>query len=189
MNISSLAVTLSLAAMAPVSTCYAADSSTAIQDLPDNFARSKSDWVEKLSGFEYKGPSPCAQTKGLCVEPDTPPPAAALVHFNHDSSRILPQYNQALKNLGQAMTDQLHDTVLIVQGHTDSTGADAYNDRLSEKRAQAVVSYLKTRYGIASVRLIAEGKGEHMPIADNSTDVGRKLNRRVMFIRHGRYME
>jgi OOP family OmpA-OmpF porin len=69
-----------------------------------------------------------------------------------------------------------------VEGHTDATGADAYNQKLSERRAQAVADYLQAQ-GIASGRLSASGKGESMPIADNKTKEGRAQNRRVVLKR------
>ncbi|MCR5351923.1 MAG: OmpA family protein [Bacteroidales bacterium] len=69
-----------------------------------------------------------------------------------------------------------------VQGHCDSTGSDAVNDPLSQKRAEAIVAAL-VQNGIAAERLTAVGKGSHSPIADNSTDEGRAKNRRVEFVK------
>jgi len=157
----------------------------------DNFSSTKEDWIRNLAPIQYKGPDPCWNTKGLCPEDDVPPSTNAIVHFSHDSSQILPQYNEPLNNLGETLSGAtpLADAVLVVQGHTDSTGSESYNNRLAVKRANAVVQYLRQRYGISAVRLQAEGKGESSPIADNSTEAGRKLNRRVVFIRKGRYME
>ncbi|RMF59783.1 MAG: OmpA family protein, partial [Bacteroidetes bacterium] len=66
-------------------------------------------------------------------------------------------------------------------GHTDSTGPDDYNLRLSQARAEAVRAYLIERFGIAPERLVARGYGESQPIADNVTATGRTLNRRVEF--------
>jgi OOP family OmpA-OmpF porin len=69
-----------------------------------------------------------------------------------------------------------------VVGHTDSSGAEAYNQKLSERRAQAVADYLQAK-GIATGRLTASGAGESQPIADNKTADGRALNRRVVLKR------
>ena len=72
------------------------------------------------------------------------------------------------------------DTNINIYGHTDSKGADAYNQTLSEKRADAVKTYLVSK-GIVSSRLFAMGLGETQPIATNDTDAGRAQNRRVEF--------
>ena len=66
-----------------------------------------------------------------------------------------------------------------IQGHTDSQGAAAYNQKLSESRAAAVVTYLTNQAGISSSRLSSKGFGEDYPIADNKTRDGRAQNRRV----------
>ncbi|MEO0183664.1 MAG: OmpA family protein, partial [candidate division WOR-3 bacterium] len=69
-----------------------------------------------------------------------------------------------------------------IQGHTDDIGADAYNLKLSQKRAEAVRDYLINKHMIEPVRLIPVGYGERRPIADNSTEEGRRKNRRVEFL-------
>ena len=70
------------------------------------------------------------------------------------------------------------DTDVLVLGHTDSVGSDAYNETLSEKRANSVDNFLVSR-GVASSRLDSEGYGETDPVASNETEEGRQLNRRV----------
>ncbi|HEY8330368.1 MAG TPA: OmpA family protein, partial [Pseudomonas sp.] len=65
-----------------------------------------------------------------------------------------------------------------VNGHTDSTGTDAYNQGLSERRAASVVDYLVSQ-GVAQDKLSSEGFGESKPVADNSSKEGRAENRRV----------
>src|SRR3546814_10773362 len=62
--------------------------------------------------------------------------------------------------------------------HTDSKGSDDYNQKLSESRAQSVMQYLG-EHGVAADRMTAVGRGETQPIADNDSDEGRELNRRV----------
>jgi OOP family OmpA-OmpF porin len=69
---------------------------------------------------------------------------------------------------------------LYIVGHTDSQGDEAYNQKLSEDRANAVKTYLNKK-GVGEVVLFAEGKGESEPIADNNTPEGREKNRRVVF--------
>lgn len=68
--------------------------------------------------------------------------------------------------------------VVIAVGHTDSVGKDAYNQKLSVKRAEAVKAYLVSK-GIEKNRVYTEGKGEAQPVADNKTGSGRAKNRRV----------
>ena len=68
-----------------------------------------------------------------------------------------------------------------VQGHTDSTGTRESNQKLSERRAQAIVDKL-VELGIDASRLTAVGKGQYSPIADNATEEGRAQNRRVVFV-------
>ncbi|HEX2921659.1 MAG TPA: OmpA family protein [Bacteroidales bacterium] len=73
------------------------------------------------------------------------------------------------------------DTNIEIQGHTDNTGADAYNQTLSEKRASAVSSYLVSK-AIVAQRVTTKGFGETMPEYDNATEDGRAQNRRVEFL-------
>ncbi len=74
--------------------------------------------------------------------------------------------------------NKYEDTNVLIEGHTDSTGADDYNMRLSERRAQAVSHYLASQ-SVASGRFSLMGYGETQPIASNDTAEGRRLNRRV----------
>jgi OOP family OmpA-OmpF porin len=68
--------------------------------------------------------------------------------------------------------------VIIAVGHTDSVGSDAYNQKLSVRRAEAIKAYLVSK-GIEKNRIYTEGKGEKQPVADNKTAEGRAKNRRV----------
>lgn len=97
--------------------------------------------------------------------------------FDFDKSVIKPE--------GKAMLDQLitklqgvNLEVVIVVGHTDSVGTDAYNMKLGARRAEAVKAYFVSR-GIEKNRVYAESKGERQPVADNKTREGRARNRRV----------
>ena len=80
-----------------------------------------------------------------------------------------------------AFLDKYPDRSVIIQGYTDSVGSEDYNQRLSERRAESVKSYL-TGQGISSVRMSALGKGQGNPVADNGSAAGREQNRRVEVI-------
>ena len=77
------------------------------------------------------------------------------------------------------MRQQQSFTVVEIAGHTDSIGTDAYNQKLSERRAKAVRDYLVNNLGMDDKLFSAVGYGESRPIADNKTDAGRAENRRI----------
>ena len=99
------------------------------------------------------------------------------ITFAFNSYDIQPQFQATLNEVAQTL-NAYPSTIIDVLGHTDSVGSDAYNQRLSEQRAQAVANYLTAR-GINPARIATRGYGESMPIADNSTEMGRAANRRV----------
>ena len=80
------------------------------------------------------------------------------------------------------MMQQNPNVKLSVEGHTDNVGAAAANQTLSEKRTQAVVSWL-TGHDVAAVRLKSKGWGQTKPVADNDTEEGRGKNRRVELVK------
>jgi len=99
------------------------------------------------------------------------------VTFATNSSDLSPAFFGVLTSVSKVL-EEYDKTVVEVAGHTDSTGTDAYNQSLSERRAASVSQYLQSQ-GVSSQRLITVGLGESMPVADNSTESGRQLNRRV----------
>jgi outer membrane protein OmpA-like peptidoglycan-associated protein len=99
------------------------------------------------------------------------------VTFAFDSAALNPQFNDVLAKVAQTLTE-FDQTVIQIAGHTDSTGAHAYNMNLSQQRAASVKSYLAGR-GVPSQRMQTIGAGPDHPIADNSTEAGRAENRRV----------
>ncbi len=99
------------------------------------------------------------------------------VTFATDSSDLSPAFFDVLNSVGKVM-NEFESTVVEVAGHTDSTGSDAYNLQLSQRRAQSVAAYLGSQ-GVNSQRLITLGMGESRPIANNATVDGRAANRRV----------
>lgn len=103
----------------------------------------------------------------------------SIVNFGFDSSDLTAATKENLDRLRTVLVNN-PDTNINIYGHTDSKGSDDYNMKLSERRANAVKSYLISR-GIASSRIFAKGEGEGMPKASNDTDAGRAENRRVEF--------
>jgi OOP family OmpA-OmpF porin len=101
--------------------------------------------------------------------------------FDFDSAELRPESITELERLVTFMGD-VPFAKAMVEGHTDSKGSDAYNLKLSDRRAKAVFDYLTSR-GVDPARLSSVGKGESAPIADNATEEGRQENRRVMLIR------
>jgi len=99
------------------------------------------------------------------------------ITFATNSADLNAGFYDVLNSVGLVL-NEFEQTVVEVAGHTDSTGTDAYNQQLSERRAASVASYLGTR-GVLRERFIEVGMGEARPIADNSTDAGRQANRRV----------
>ncbi|GGJ79284.1 hypothetical protein GCM10009304_01460 [Pseudomonas matsuisoli] len=100
------------------------------------------------------------------------------VKFDFDKSVVKSESYGDIKSLADFMS-QYPQTTTVVEGHTDSVGTDAYNQRLSERRANAVRNVLVNQYGVGSNRVSSVGYGESRPVADNSTEQGRAVNRRV----------
>lgn len=100
------------------------------------------------------------------------------LEFEFDKDVITPAGRRVLDGVARQLA-QCPDVRLVVEGHTDSRGSDAYNQNLSERRAASVRRYLVERR-IAPDRLQARGYGESRPVASNDTDEGRARNRRVM---------
>ena len=86
-----------------------------------------------------------------------------------------------LDDVASAVNASRGNEMLEIIGHTDSTGPEAYNQGLSERRAKSVQDYLVSK-GIRASRLTAKGYGESMPVASNDTEAGRAENRRVELI-------
>jgi outer membrane protein OmpA-like peptidoglycan-associated protein len=99
------------------------------------------------------------------------------ITFATNSSDLSPAFFDVLNSVGKVLKE-FNQTVVEVAGHTDSTGSDAYNQSLSERRANSVAQYLQSQ-GVIRDRLITVGMGETRPVADNNTAEGKQLNRRV----------
>ena len=99
------------------------------------------------------------------------------VTFAVDSATLQPQFRSTLDQISQSL-QQYPNSLIDVYGHTDSTGSDAYNQTLSERRASTVANYLVSQ-GVSGARIRSQGFGETMPIDSNTTESGRARNRRV----------
>ncbi len=128
-------------------------------------------------------PAPPPPPAAAPPAPAPQPPAATKVTYAADA--FFDFDKAVLKPEGKAKLDDLVDKVkginlevIIAVGHTDSVGTDAYNQKLSVRRAEAVKAYLVSK-GIEKNRVYTEGKGEKQPVADNKTAEGRAKNRRV----------
>ncbi len=133
-------------------------------------------------------PAPAAAPAAEPAPAPTPAPAAAAptsekvtfaadAFFDFDKSVLKPEGKAKLADL----VSKLQGTdieVIVATGHTDWTGTDAYNMKLSMRRAKAVKAFLVSK-GIPASRIYTEGKGESQPVADNRTREGRAKNRRV----------
>ena len=102
---------------------------------------------------------------------------AADAFFDFDKAVLKAEGKAKLDDLVGKVKD-INLEVIIAVGHTDSVGSDAYNQKLSVKRSEAVKAYLVSK-GIEKNRVYTEGKGEKQPVADNKTADGRAKNRRV----------
>lgn len=136
-------------------------------------------------------PMPPAPAPAPAPRPPAPAPApvvipapvsekvtfAADAFFDFDKAVLKPEGRAKLDDLVSKMKS-INLEVVIAVGHTDSVGTDAYNQRLSVRRAEAVKAYLTSK-GIERNRVYTEGKGEKQPVADNRTSAGRAKNRRV----------
>ena len=99
------------------------------------------------------------------------------VLFDYNSTALRSASRSALEEMSEVF-QRYNDTTIIVEGHADSTGSASYNQRLSERRADAVANYLQN-LGVRGSRIDAVGFGESQPRASNNTASGRQANRRV----------
>ncbi len=147
--------------------------------------------------LDRKGPCPDGDGDGVCDDRDQCPgtPRGEMVdevgctlkltlhiNFDFDKAEIKPEFKPDLDRAAKFIVKYKDVPYIVIAGHTDSVGEEAYNKDLSMRRAQAVIEYLTTNYDINAKRLVARGYGESRPVADNSTPEGRYENRRVEVI-------
>ena len=147
---------------------------------PDNDKDSVLDKDDKCPTEPGVPPDGCPQKYKLVVVTEKKIELKQTVFFDFNKATIKPVSYALLDDVAQALKDNPKIKV-EVQGHTDSVGNDAFNLKLSQKRAESVRKYL-VKQGVAADRMVPKGYGENVPIADNRTADGRSQNRRVEFI-------
>jgi OmpA-OmpF porin, OOP family len=133
-------------------------------------------------------PAPAAAAPApapAAAAPVAPPPAVAATKVTYAADAFFDTNKSVIKPEGKAKLDDLVSKikdinleVIIAVGHTDSDASDAYNQKLSVRRSEAVKAYLTSK-GVEKNRVYTEGKGEKQPVADNKTKEGKAKNRRV----------
>ncbi|MCF8107180.1 MAG: OmpA family protein [Desulfohalobiaceae bacterium] len=124
----------------------------------------------------------CPDTpKDLVVDKDGCPKAKRItldIKFDFDKAVVKPQYHDELEKVAEVLKRRPKVDV-VIEGHTDSIGSNAYNQKLSQRRAASVKDYLVEKMDISAERLSTVGYGETRPVAGNETAAGRQKNRRV----------
>jgi outer membrane protein OmpA-like peptidoglycan-associated protein len=112
--------------------------------------------------------------------------ASIEVEFEVNSSDLTPQAEKTLDTLGSALgSAALKPCCFEIQGYTDANGGEELNQKLSEARAQSVITYLTDHAGIEKDRMMPKGFGKSHPLASNATESGRAQNRRVQVVNLG----
>ena len=150
------------------------------------FDNKQSEWMAGMGiGLNFGGaakPAPVVVEPAPVVYEEPVEPETVRVElevlFDFDKANVKDGSYADIQNLAEFMK-QYPQLSTTVEGHTDSTGPENYNQQLSERRADAVRQVLVEQYGVESERVSSVGYGESRPIADNSTREGRALNRRV----------
>ena len=107
------------------------------------------------------------------------PVALKNIYYDFDKADIRPEYEAFLKRIVYVINSH-SDLRVRVTGKTDADGSDAYNDGLSERRAQAIIDFF-VKAGLRRDRIVIDFKGEKNPVSDNKSAEGKQLNRRVDF--------
>jgi OOP family OmpA-OmpF porin len=182
---------------ATVDNWRAADGTTVWKNGTNELCWRDANWTPATAATGCDGalvPAVTAVAPPTPARPATPPPPpappvvvvaptsekvtfAADAFFDFDKAVLKPEGRAKLDDLVSKMSG-INLEVIIAVGHTDSVGTDAYNQRLSVRRSEAVKAYLTSK-GIEKNRVYTEGKGEKQPVADNRTADGRAKNRRV----------
>ncbi|MEQ8240814.1 MAG: OmpA family protein [Cyclobacteriaceae bacterium] len=146
-----------------------------------NFAITVKDSIAELTDFVslYKGDTSKIEIEEVKKEMQTKLPMTKPIYFDLELADIKTEYVSSLSKLALALKAD-RKIIIKVNGYADNTGATAYNNKLSTKRAQSVADYLISK-GVNKSQIIVKGFGEDKPIATNDTEEGRAKNRRVEF--------
>ncbi|HEX7406509.1 MAG TPA: OmpA family protein [Candidatus Binatia bacterium] len=159
-----------------------------LYQVADEQGPADAEWVTAGVGLKWSfkeaaaAPPPPPPPAAVVRPPALPPPTKEkivlrAVHFDFDKSNIRPDARVILDEAASILKER-RDINVAIQGHTDGVGTDAYNMKLSHRRAASVEQYL-VKHGVAASRLSSEGFGKRQPVASNDTDEGRAQNRRV----------
>ena len=144
-------------------------------------AAAEGKFVQKFRGRSTRSLSSAEREEIATIVKDKPK-IDLEINFDYNSADISAKSLPSVQALGRALTNNdLKGSTFVVAGHTDAAGGEAYNQDLSERRADAIKRYLAEVHSIPASKITPIGYGETRPIADNGNYQGRKLNRRVEF--------
>lgn len=182
MKLKKLIASLAIAGCAATAFAEGADSSRQ-EDLTSGFGvLVKNNYGQCVTVLKNEGRTGCGEAAPAPVEVRQERQVITLsadTYFDFDKSNLKPEGKQAIQQLAQDLNSRGANVQKItVVGNTDSKGTDAYNQKLSERRAAAVGNYM-IENGVPASLIEAYGNGERNPVADNATAEGRAQNRRV----------
>jgi outer membrane protein OmpA-like peptidoglycan-associated protein len=169
--------------------CYNgyADPQVKLYDQVPTKAELLADLKPPTQTFRLRGMRSSSPSTGTCRSPDFKAKTVGIaVRFEVNSSRLTEEARKFADLLGDVLSaDELRDCHFEIEGHTDSSGSDAYNKKLSKKRANAVTTYLVNQHSIDPARLKARGYGENRLLSDYSSTSSKQ--RRVQVKNVGRF--
>jgi outer membrane protein OmpA-like peptidoglycan-associated protein len=150
---------------------------------------SREQFIDMLRIRAPENDYPEKRIRSMEAEKKEPAQVTVNILFNTGSTELAGDFSvRQIQEAGEALASEaLAGYRFEIAGHTDDTGTEADNLKLSQERAEAVKTFLVKYYGISPDRLVARGYGESLPVASNDTEEGRAQNRRVVFTRIDEY--